>query len=58
MAIKPICDICAQSLNDYGAILLSPPDKKSKVTKYHLCKECFKSVLKINKVTVKNKYQN
>lgn len=58
MAIKPICDICELPLNDYGAILLSPPDKKSKVTKYHLCKVCFKNVLKMNKVTVKNKYRD
>lgn len=57
MAIRPKCDICNAFLTDYGAILLSPPDKKSKVTKYHVCKACFKNILKVNKITIKNKYQ-
>jgi hypothetical protein len=44
MAIKPKCDMCKEELTDYGAILLSPPDKKSKVVKYHICKGCFKKI--------------
>lgn len=41
MTIKPICDMCKKELNEFGAILLSPPDKENKVKKYHLCKTCF-----------------
>ncbi len=40
--IKPICYVCDIELMDYGAILLSPPDKYSKVVKKHICKNCYK----------------
>ncbi len=46
MAIKPLCDVCKKELTDYGAILLSPPDKKSMVKKYHICKSCYKDIKK------------
>jgi hypothetical protein len=49
MAIKPICDMCKKELTDYGALLFSPPNEKSEVKKYHLCKECFERVIKENK---------
>lgn len=45
MAIKPKCDKCKKELEDYGAILLSPPDDEEKVKKYHLCKECYKKII-------------
>lgn len=51
MAIKPACDMCKKELTDYGAILLSPPDKKSKVIKYHICKTCYKHIIKKNNVS-------
>jgi len=44
MAIKPVCDKCKKELVDFGAILFSPPNKKNSVTKYHLCKKCFKTL--------------
>ena len=28
-------------LDDFGGILLSPPDSESKVIKYHICKSCY-----------------
>lgn len=56
MAIHPKCDLCDMTLTDYGALFLSPPDKKSKVTKYHICKACFKKIFKENKIRVKNTY--
>ena len=31
MAIKPKCDKCQNELKEFGAILLSPPNKKSNV---------------------------
>ncbi len=51
MAIEPLCDSCGQSLDDFGAILLSPPQDKT-VSKFHICKPCyqkFEKHLLINK---------
>ena len=44
MPIKPICDKCKEELNEFGAILLSPPDKDKKVKKFHLCKKCYQEI--------------
>jgi hypothetical protein len=44
MAIKPICDKCKEELTDFGAILLSPPNEKSEVKKFHICKKCYKEI--------------
>ncbi len=44
MAIKPICDQCNEELEDFGALLFSPPDKENKTKKYHLCKNCFNKI--------------
>ncbi len=44
MAIKPKCDKCKEELKDFGAILLSPPNKKSDVRKFHICKDCYKGI--------------
>jgi len=41
MPIKPVCDICKKELNEFGAILLSPPDDRANVKKYHICRECY-----------------
>lgn len=40
--IAPKCDVtwCGDELDDYGAILLSPP-KNGAVVKLHLCKHCY-----------------
>lgn len=43
--IQPKCNRCDEELTKFGAILLSPPDKKSKVKKYHLCRDCFKLII-------------
>ena len=42
--IKPICDFCKKELQDFGAILFSPPDNDNRVRKFHICKECFKKL--------------
>ena len=42
MAIKPKCDKCGLELVEFGAILLSPPNKQNQVIKHHLCKSCYK----------------
>ena len=44
MAIKPICAICGKELEEFGAILLGPPDENNKVEKFHLCKECYEEI--------------
>lgn len=44
MAIKPKCDKCKEELKDFGGILLSPPDKKNMVEKFHLCKTCYEGI--------------
>ncbi len=43
--IKPICVMCEKELEDYGAVLLSPPLMDGTVAKYHICKECFERLL-------------
>ena len=39
--IKPICSLCKKELDDFGGIILSPPDDNHKVEKYHICKLCY-----------------
>ena len=39
--ISPKCDLCGKELNDYGALLFSPPDEKNNVKKAHICKDCY-----------------
>lgn len=46
MSIKPYCDKCKKELKDFGAILFSPPDKSSKVIKFHICKKCYSEIKK------------
>lgn len=45
MAIKPVCDRCGKELTDFGGILFSPPDKRSRVDKFHVCKKCYAKVV-------------
>lgn len=47
--INPKCDICKMKLKDYGALLFSPP-KDSKVSKFHICKECYYRLIKTNHI--------
>jgi len=44
MTIKPICAICKKELEEFGAILLGPPDESNKVEKFHFCGECYKEI--------------
>lgn len=45
MAIKPHCFKCKKELAQFGAIVLSPPNKKDLVKKFHICKTCYKKLL-------------
>ena len=44
MAIKPMCDQCGNELSEFGAIILSPPNNKNMVQKFHLCTDCYKKL--------------
>jgi len=44
MAITPKCNKCGKELNEFGAILLSPPGKDDIVEKMHICRECYKEI--------------
>lgn len=62
MAINPQCDSCNEDLNEFGAILLSPPDSESKVIKFHICVECYKHISLMNhlekNLRIRNSKQN
>ena len=54
MAIKPKCYLkisphCEGELKKFGAILLSPPDGKNRVKKYHICVACYKRLMHFKK---------
>jgi len=44
MAIRPTCEKCGKELEDFGAILLSPPEGNN-VKKFHICKDCYKNII-------------
>jgi uncharacterized protein with PIN domain len=44
MTIKPICDKCNKELEDFGALLFSPPNEEGNVKKFHVCKECYNKI--------------
>jgi uncharacterized protein with PIN domain len=46
MAIKPVCDKCKRELEEFGAVLFSPPNKEKMVKKFHICKKCYEEMLK------------
>jgi len=46
--IAPRCDYCKAELNDYGALLFSPPDKENKTLKIHICKKCYEEIKPTN----------
>ena len=44
MSIKPFCYRCHKELKEFGAILLSPPNKKDEIKKFHICRKCYKEM--------------
>ena len=44
MSINPICDKCHKELEEYGGILLSPPEEDGRVEKFHLCRHCYEKI--------------
>lgn len=44
MPISPICDKCHKELEEYGGILLSPPEEDGRVEKFHLCRNCYEKI--------------
>ena len=47
IGIKPICYFCKERLEEFGGILLSPPNRIEFVKKMHVCKRCFSILLKV-----------
>jgi hypothetical protein len=47
--IKPTCSRCGNELSDFGAILFGPPDRNARAKKMHLCKGCYREVLRLIK---------
>lgn len=45
MPIQPKCDKCNNELQEFGAILLSPPREDGTVKKFHLCRDCYDLIL-------------
>ena len=43
MSVKPMCVFCGQELLEFGAILLSPPNKEGLVEKWHICTLCYRN---------------
>ncbi|OHA25873.1 MAG: hypothetical protein A3D56_01760 [Candidatus Taylorbacteria bacterium RIFCSPHIGHO2_02_FULL_45_35] len=52
MSISPKCDFCKRELIQVGGLLFSPPTKEGKVRKYHLCRSCFRRIIRITEWTV------
>jgi len=46
MSISPVCNMCGKKLNEFGALVFSPPTKSNVVKKYHICKSCFNKLEK------------
>jgi hypothetical protein len=44
--IDPKCDVvdCGEPLNEFGAIVLSPPDPQGMVRKFHVCVSCYEKM--------------
>ncbi len=52
MAISPKCDFCKKELTQTGGLLFSPPTKEGKVQKYHVCRSCFRKLIRITRWSV------
>ena len=44
MSIKPTCDKCKKELEEFGALLFSPPNENNKTRKFHICKDCYEEI--------------
>ncbi len=40
------CSKCGNELKKHGAIYLSPPDKLGQVLRGHLCRKCYRALIK------------
>jgi len=53
MSIKPTCDFCKKELTAFGGILFGPPRKSGEVKKLHICKKCYKQIIRLFKFSIK-----
>ncbi len=52
MAINPRCDFCKKELKEFGGLVFSPPTKEGTVRKLHVCRHCYRELLKITHLHV------
>jgi hypothetical protein len=45
MAIRPVCDKCGKELDEFGALIMSPPDRKGGIRKFHICVKCYNLIV-------------
>jgi hypothetical protein len=45
MGVQPRCGKCKKELQEFGAILLSPPKEDNTVEKVHLCRPCYDELI-------------
>jgi hypothetical protein len=41
MSLSIQCAMCPNELDEFGAVVLSPPDQDSRCDKIHVCKDCY-----------------
>lgn len=47
--IEIVCTKCGEKLTEQGGLLFCPPDEYGLTFKYHVCKECWKKMIKVLK---------
>jgi hypothetical protein len=52
MSIKPYCDFCKKELSTFGGLFFAPPNKAGAARKYHVCRDCFKRMLRVMRKSV------
>lgn len=45
MAINTKCDSCGKELSEFGAILMSPPNRANQSRKFNICKKCYEKIV-------------
>ncbi len=52
MPLSPACDFCKKELKDLGGLLFSPPTSRGETKEHHVCRTCYKEILKITRLKI------